>query len=383
MYFSGAIDVIIGFIAGIAVGMLLYFIISRKLYTNMEGRLRSSMHEFMESENRNLLNTSTVAFRNALETERSDRENTGLRLNSLIDPLRDSLQKYQSYIESVENERKSETGALKDNLDNLSKKITDLEHDTIKLSSALKNPSIRGKWGEITLRRTVEIAGMMPYCDFIEQAVSEDKSKPDMIIKLPNMRNIVVDSKVPLSGFFESQDDATNPGEIERYLNAFNTHIRELASKRYWEKFDGSVDFVVMFLPMESLLSTVMSSRPEMIEEAISKRVIVATPVTLISLLLTVHMGWKDVNTVENFNELTVKIKDFYNNMETFVSDFNDTSKNLSRSIDSFNRMTADIQKKLDPIIENIIKTDMVTNKNNIGLNAVDRKPGEIDDHLK
>jgi DNA recombination protein RmuC len=204
-----------------------------------------------------------------------------------------------------------------------------------------------------------------------------------MIIRLPNRRNIVVDSKVPLSGFFESQDDANNSGQIDRYLAAFNNHIRELASKKYWEKFDGSVDFVVMFLPMESLLSTVMSSKPEIIEDAISKRVIVATPVTLISLLLTVHMGWKDVNTVENFNELTIKIKDFYNNMETFVSDFNDTSKYLSRSIDSFNRMTADIQKKLDPIIENIIKTDMVTNKNNIGLNGVDRKPGELDNHLK
>ncbi len=383
MDFSGLIDAIIGFITGIAVGIILYYLISRKLYTDMENRLKSSMHDFMEAENRNLLNTSTIAFKNALETERSDRENTGLRLNGLIDPLKDSLQKYQSYIESVENERKSETGALKDNLDSLSKKITDLEHDTIKLSGALKNPSIRGKWGEITLRRTVEIAGMIPYCDFKEQAVSEDKSKPDMIIKLPNKRYIVVDSKVPLSGFFESQGDVNNSDEIDRYLANFNGHIKDLASKKYWEKFDGSVDFVVMFLPMESLLSTVMSTRPELIEDAISKRVIVATPVTLISLLLTIHMGWKDVNTAENFNELTVKIKDFYSNIETFVSDFNDTSKNLSHSIESFNKLTGDLQKKLEPVIEDIIKTDMVTTKNTINLKGVEQKPGEIDNHLK
>ncbi len=383
MDFSGFIYAIIGFIVGIAVGIILYYWISRRLYGNMENKLKSTMHDFLETENKNLLNTSTIAFKNALETERSERENTGLKLNGLIDPLRDSLQKYQSYIEHVENERKSETGALKDNLDTLSKKITDLEHDTIQLSGALKNPSIRGKWGEITLRRTVEIAGMIPYCDFKEQTVSEDKSKPDMIIRLPNERNIIVDSKVPLTGFFESQDDTNNTRQIDRYLTAFNSHIKDLASKKYWEKFDGSVDFVVMFLPMESLLSTVMSTKPELVEDAISKRIIVATPITLISLLLTVHMGWKDVNTVENFNELTDKIKDFYNNMEIFVSDFNDTSKNLSRSIDSFNKMTGDIQKRLEPIIENIIKTDMVTNKNSMNLNSVDKKPKEIDDHLK
>ena len=138
-----------------------------------------------------------------------------------------------------------------------------------------------------------------------------------------------------------------------------------------------------MFLPMESLLSTVMSTRPELIEDAISKRVIVATPVTLISLLLTIHMGWKDVNTAENFNELTVKIKDFYSNIETFVSDFNDTSKNLSHSIESFNKLTGDLQKKLEPVIEDIIKTDMVTTKNTINLKGVEQKPGEIDNHLK
>jgi DNA recombination protein RmuC len=383
MYFAGSIYALVGFAAGLITGLILYHLISRKFYGNMENRFKSSLHDFLETENKNLLNTSTVAFKNALETEKSERENTGLRLNGLIDPLRDSLRKYQSYIENVENERKMETGALKDNLDTLSKKITDLEHDTIKLSGALKNPSIRGKWGEITLRRTVEIAGMTPYCDFIEQAVSEDKSKPDMIIRLPNKRNIVVDSKVPLSGFFESQDDDNNSGQIERYLSAFNSHIRELASKKYWEKFDGSVDFVVMFLPIESLLSTVMSSKPELIEDAISKRIIVATPVTLISLLLTVHMGWKDINTVENFNELTMKIKDFYNSIEIFASDFNETSKNFSRTIDSFNRMTGDIEKKLEPIMEDLIKTDMVTNKNPVNLREVDRNPGEINNHLK
>ena len=159
--------------------------------------------------------------------------------------------------------------------------------------------------------------------------------------------------------------------------------MRDLASKKYWEKFDGSVDFVVMFLPMESLLSLVMSNKPEIIEDAISKKVIIATPVTLISLLLTVHMGWKDINTVENFNGLIAKIKEFYNNMQTFVGDLNETSKNLSKSIDSFNRMTRDIKNKLEPVIENLIKTDVANNGANMDLHGVEKSPDDYDSYLK
>jgi DNA recombination protein RmuC len=384
MFFLLVIGTLAGFASGLIIGIVIYSSIGRKFYGNVENNLKMSMHDFIEGENKNLLNTSTVAFKSALETERNDRENTGLKLNSLIEPLKNSLKTYQDYIENIERERKSESGALKDNLDTLSRKITDLEHDTIKLSGALKNPSVRGKWGEITLRRTVEIAGMTPYCDFVEQVVSEDKlTKPDMIIKLPNKRNIVVDSKVPLSGYFEHLDAQEDNSYLEKYLSAFNNHVKDLASKKYWEKFNDSVDFVVMFLPLESLLSLVMSNKPEIIEDAISKKVIIATPVTLISLLLTVHMGWKDLNTVENFNDLIEKIKDFYANIQTFVSDFNETSKNLSKSIESFNKMSRDVRKKLEPIMENLIKTDVANNKSAMGLNEINNRPGELDDYLK
>ncbi len=383
MFFVLILGIIAGFVAGFILAIVIYSIVNRKTSSNMENQLKASMHEFIESENRNLLNTGTVAFKNALEMERSERENTGLKINSLIEPLKDSLKTYQAYIENIERERKSESGALKDNLDTLSRKITDLEHDTIKLSGALKNPSIRGKWGEITLRRTVEIAGMTPYCDFIEQAISDDRlNKPDMIIKLPNRRTIVVDSKVPLTGYFEHLNSEEDKTFLDKYIIAFNSHVRDLASKKYWEKFDGSVDFVVMFLPIESLLSLIMSNKPEIIEDAISKKVIIATPVTLISLLLTVHMGWKDLNTVENFNGLITRIKEFYANMQTFVTDLNETSKNLTKSIDSFNRMTKDIKNKLDPVIENLIKTDVVNTGVNMDLHGVEKQPDDIDNYL-
>ena len=185
MFFLITIGIIAGFVSGLITGMVIYSRINRKMYGNVE--------------------------------------NTGLKLNSLIEPLKDSLKTYQDYIENIERERKSESGSLKENLDTLSKKITDLEHDTIKLSGALRNPSVRGKWGEITLRRTVEIAGMMPYCDFMEQVASEDGlNKPDMIIKLPNRRTIVVDSKVPLSGYFEHMNEHDDKSFLEKYISVFN-----------------------------------------------------------------------------------------------------------------------------------------------------------------
>ncbi len=379
MYTLIFIGVIAGFTAGITTGFLIYSRINRKIYGNIENRLKNTMHSFIEEENRNLLNTSTVSFKTALEKERAERENTGMQFTSLIDPLRETLKNYQSYIENIEKERKVESGSLKDNLDNLSKKISDLEHDTIKLSSALKNPSIRGKWGEITLRRTVEMAGMVSYCDFIEQAMSEDRTtRPDMIIRLPENRTIIVDSKVPLNGYFEYLEGEDKNAGLDRYITVFKSHVHELASKKYWEKFDNSVDFVVMFLPVESLLSLIMNESPSIVEEAISKKVIIATPVTLISLLLTVHMGWKDVNTIKNFDDLVSKIRDFHSDLKKYIDDYNEVAKNLGKSVDSFNRLGRDMEMRLEPIIEKLLKTEIVSESSSMEMDDVSSKTSEL-----
>ncbi|MEM0139359.1 MAG: DNA recombination protein RmuC [Ferroplasma sp.] len=384
MDFLIPVIIVLTFIAGLVAGFIIYFIVNKRAYGNIENRMQNTMHNFIEEENKNLLNTSTVAFKTALEKERMERENSGLQLNSLINPLKESIKEYQSYIESIEKDRKTESGSLKDNLDTLAKKINDLEHDTIKLSGALRNPSIRGKWGEITLKRTVEIAGMVPYCDFIEQVVSPDRTmRPDMVIKLPNSRNIIVDSKVPLSGYFEYMDGEDNKEELEKYVTAFNIHVRELASKKYWEKFNNSVDFVVMFLPVESLLSIIMDKSPDIIEDAVSKHVIIATPITLISLLLTVHMGWKDANTVKNYNELVSKIRDFYSNLKNYIDDYNDVSKHLEKSVDAFNKFGRDLEMRLGPIIEDLLKTETIKNIGEMNLDNVQSKVSGMDgDHL-
>lgn len=371
-----------GFIAGLFSGIFIYSKVHKKIYDNIGKDLKLSLNDFMIKQNENLINASTYAFKNAIENEKNENEKNAMKISSLIDPLKNSLVSYQNYLDNIERERKAESGALKDNLDNLYKKINDLESDTKKLTGALKNPSIRGKWGEITLRRVVEIAGMTKYCDFSEQVVSDDKTaKPDMIINLPNGKKVIVDSKVPLNGYFEYLENEENKNiYLEKYISAFNSHVNELTSKKYWEKFDNSIDFVVMFLPMESLLSLIMDNSKELIENAISKKVIISTPITLISLLLTIHMGWKDVNTMDNFNELISKIKDFYNNLETFVNNFNETSKNLSKTIDSFNKTSRDMNKKLEPVINDLIKTELTKNSK-LNIDNVDKKPDELN-HL-
>ncbi len=383
MYLLLYIGLFSGFVAGLFSGIFVYSKVHKKIYNNIGKDLKISLNDFMVKQNESLINSSTYAFKNAIEMENSENEKNAMKINSLIEPLRNSLINYQNYVDNIERERKTESGALKDNLDNLYKKINDLESDTKKLTGALKNPSIRGKWGEITLRRVVEMAGMNNYCDFYEQVVSDDRTmKPDMVINLPNGRKIIVDSKVPLNGYFEYIENEENKNiYLEKYVSVFNSHVKELASKKYWERFDNSVDFVVMFLPMESLLSLIMDNSRELIEDSISRKVIISTPVTLISLLLTVHMGWKDVNTMENFNELISKIKNFYSNLETFINDFNETSKNLGKTVDSFNKTSRSMEKKLEPIINDLIKNELSRDNSVLKMNDVDKKPDEIN-HL-
>ncbi len=383
MYLLLYIGLFSGFIAGLFSGIFIYSKVHKRIYDNIGKDLKISLNDFMVKQNETLMNSSVYAFKNAIELEKSENEKNTMKINSLIEPLKSSLANYQNYVDSIEKERKTESGALKDNLDSLYKKINDLENDTKKLTGALKNPSIRGKWGEITLRRVVEIAGMANYCDFSEQVVSADKTiKPDMVINLPNGRKVIVDSKVPLSGYFEYLENEENKNiYLEKYISAFNSHVKELESKKYWEKFDNSVDFVVMFLPMESLLSLVMDNSRESVEDSISKKVIISTPITLISLLLTIHMGWKDINTMNNFNELISKIKNFYNNLEMFINDFNETSKNLGKTVDYFNKTARNMEKKLEPIINDLIKNELSKDDSKLKIDEVNKKPDEIN-HL-
>ncbi|KJE49472.1 MULTISPECIES: DNA recombination protein RmuC [Acidiplasma] len=372
--------------AGIISGILIYYVISRKTMNSMLEKLNMNfkdvINKYINDQNSNLINTGSMVFKNAIETERQENEKNLLKISSIIEPLKESLKSYNEYLESAEKSRKMELGSLNNNIENLYKKINSLETDTNKLVYALKNPSIRGKWGEITLRRIVEMAGMSPYCDFSEQTASNDsEAKPDMIIRMPNNRRVIIDSKVPMTGYFEYLENPENKDQLTRYVSAFNNHVRELSNKKYWEKFNNSVDFVIMFIPLESLLGIIMENSSSIIEDAISKKVIIATPITLISLLLTIHMGWRDVNTYNNFNSLIADVKEFYKQLDDFTGALNDLSRNINKTVESFNKASKYLNSRLEPVIEKLIKTEIPKEDKNLNIYSVENNADEVN-HL-
>ncbi len=358
----------IGIPSGFFIGIFIYFKLNKRVIAGISEKMqiefRTNWNNMMAEQNNNLINAGSIAFKNVLESEKSENEKNILKISGVIDPLRESIKNYHNYIESIEKSRETETGALNESIDNLYKKINSLEGDTNRLVNALKNPSIRGKWGEITLKRVVEMAGMSNYCTYKEQVSSSDNTyRPDMIIQMPAGKKVIVDSKVPLNGYFEylnSDSESDKKYNLSKYLAVFSNRVRELSSKKYYENFDTSTDFVIMFLPLESLLSVIMENSPDIIEDAISKKVIVSTPITLISLLMTIHMGWKDANTIDSIKDILLRIKDFSKNLTLFIDNYNETVKNLNRTVDSFNKTSRSFEREIEPVVNKLGENEII-----------------------
>ena len=276
-------------------------------------------------------------------------------IHQLIKPLKESLDRHEKLVVDFQKNNNQAIGNLKSYLEELSKSQKSLEKETGALVSALKSPKVRGRWGEIGLKRIVEFSGMSEFCDFSEQVYSqtEDGSmRPDMIVHLPERRKIVVDSKVPLNAYLdalETDDETQKKQFMKEHAKAVSAHMKNLSAKAYWSQFDDSIDFVVLYIEVESAFSAALSENRHLIIEGLKNRIVFATPTTLISLLQTVAFSWKQQKAGENAQKIIQSSRELQERIASFNESLNKIGQNINSLVKTYNQSVGSWEGRVLP----------------------------------
>jgi DNA recombination protein RmuC len=277
-------------------------------------------------------------------------------IKQLVEPLRLALARQEEQSQLLERERRETSGKLSGQIENLVKVQDLLQRETRNLSTALRRPEVRGRWGEITLRRVVELAGMSEHCDFAEQLqVGNAESgalRPDLLVRMPDSRCIVVDAKTPLDAYLaaiEAPDDDARREALARHARQVEERVRELGRKSYWEQFEHSPEFAVLFLPGDQFLSAALAERPELIDSALKQRIIVTTPSTLMALLKVIAYGWRQSRVTENAREIRELGQDLHKRLSVFVSHLQRVGRSFGTAIDAFNSAVGSMERNVLP----------------------------------
>ena len=307
----------------------------------------------LRQNNQSFLDLAKTALEKFQEGARGDLDRRQHAIGEMVRPVRESLEKVDLKINELERARTGAYESLTAQVRTLVDSQNLLRSETSNLSRALRSPNVRGRWGEIQLRRVVEIAGMLDHCDFYEQetaATADGRLRPDMVVRLAGGKSIVVDAKAPLSAYLEAieaSDESVRQAKLLAHASQIRAHIEALTKKAYWEQFQPAPEFVVLFLPGETFFSAALERDPSLIEYGADKRVILATPTTLIALLRAVFYGWRQERLARNAKEICDLGQELFKRLADVGGYIDKLGKSLNGSVDNFNKAVGSLESRV------------------------------------
>jgi DNA recombination protein RmuC len=311
----------------------------------------------------------------------SDLEARQKAIEAVVGPVRESLDKVDQQIRALERERGQAYGELTTQVKAMAVTQERLRAETGTLVNALRAPAVRGRWGELQLRRVVEMAGMLENCDFHEQATvtgEDGRLRPDMVVRLPSGRNIVIDAKTPLGAYLEAQDarsDEERAAKLRHHAQQVRAHVAKLSAKAYWEQFDVAPEVVVMFLPGETFYSVALEQMPGLIEEGFRQNVLIATPTTLLGLLRAVSAGWREERMAENAQRISEEGRRLHERIAGLAEKLADLGRSLGQAVGAYNGTIATFDTRVMPSARNLAALDAKGKKDLPELEMIERRP--------
>src|SRR5437588_3364929 len=385
---TDAMIIVLAGIAGLTVGAWLGYLLAKREEAKAKDQLADTFKalatDALRGNNETFIGQATQAFKTVKTEAEGNLAQRQQAIEGLIKPLNEALQRYETQIANMERARQSAYGGLDQHLKTLAQAHERLQQETGNLVKALRAPQVRGQWGEITLKRVAELAGMVEHCDFIEQETVEGEAgrlRPAMSVQLPAGRQIVVDAKAVLAAYLEAveaQDDGVRQERLRQHAAQVRARMDQLSAKAYWNQFQQAPEFVVLFLPGEQFLGAALEYDGTVFEDGFEKRVVIATPTTLIALLRAVAYGWRQEQLAENAQAISALGKDLFERMAVLAEHLGDVGSALSKGVIAYNKAVGSMEARVLPSARKFKDLGVGSDKDIPKLEALEQAPRPV-----